>query len=253
MIWNGSGTSGTNVNGQNGPIFYSRSNDGGLTWPILRTVIPAINSTSYRGWDADAYAIDAKNGVVVIVYGDFDTDVGIIKSTDGGTTWTKKIVQQFPIPLFDANTMSTDAYGPNGTGAPDGIADTLLSNGADAHALIDNSGMVHVWFSKIRVYSRTAGLGLSYFPNSDGLYYWNETKPVNGYVLVAQTLDMNNNGVVNLPSGGACSSPYGYYDGGLTQMPSAGIDASGNLYVTYQSICELCDTTTATLAGYQAR
>ncbi|MFM7218453.1 MAG: hypothetical protein ACKO1U_10575, partial [Bacteroidota bacterium] len=253
LIWNGSGTSGTNVNGQNGPIFYSRSNDGGLTWPILRTVIPAINSTSYRGWDADAYAIDAKNGVVVIVYGDFDTDVGIIKSTDGGTTWTKKIVQQFPIPLFDANTMSTDAYGPNGTGAPDGIADTLLSNGADAHALIDNSGMVHVWFSKMRVYSRTAGLGLSYFPNSDGLYYWNETKPVNGYVLVAQTLDMNNNGVVNLPSGGACSSPYGYYDGGLTQMPSAGIDASGNLYVTYQSICELCDTTTATLAGYQAR
>jgi hypothetical protein len=37
--------------------------------------------------------------------------------------------------------------------------------------------------------------------------------------------------------------PWGQYGGGITQMPSAGIDSLGRIYLSYQTIDELADTT----------
>ena len=105
-IWQGSGSGGTSVAGQNGPIFFSRSTDEGITWSAAM-INPLIDSTQYLGFKADAYSIDADTmGNVLIGYSGNLVDVGILKSTDYGVTWTKTIVQNFPIPLYDANTMT---------------------------------------------------------------------------------------------------------------------------------------------------
>ncbi|MCC7233341.1 MAG: T9SS type A sorting domain-containing protein [Bacteroidia bacterium] len=234
-IWQGSGTAGTLTNGQDGPLYYSRSTDGGVTYPVMKRIIDLVDSTQYYGFGADAYSIDVKGNTVAIVYCDFTTDVGLLKSTDGGDNWTKTIIQTFPIPLMTPTTLSDTNS--------DGIADTLLSNSGDAHVLIDNNGLCHVWFGANRVIGD--GTGVFYFPGTDGLFYWNETMPTDGYVLIAGAQDYNGNGVLDIPQDPTCTFPWGNYRGGLTQMPCAGIDGAGTLYVTYQTVVEAPGADTA--------
>ncbi|REJ82457.1 MAG: T9SS C-terminal target domain-containing protein [Bacteroidetes bacterium] len=243
-IWQGAGVVDppVRVEGQLGPIYYSRSNDGGVTWPVLRTVIPLIDSTQFDGFGGDNYGIDSRGNTVAIVFSDITTGVGILKSTDGGVTWNRTMVQTFPIPLFDPYTMITDID-------MDGVVDTIDTNSGDGHVLIDRNGMCHVWFSKYRMYrdsSATAG-SFTYFPGQDGLYYWNETMATDAFVIIAEAQDFNGNGFLDVPAttsdGGLCSMAWGNYRGTITGMPSAGVDANNVIYVSYQTIDERADTT----------
>lgn len=242
VIWQGSGVSGTPVNGQDGPIFFSYSNDAGATWST-KSIISLIDSSNYLGFGGDNYSIDAQGNTVAIAYSDVTTDVGLLKSTDGGQTWTKTIVQTMPIPLFDINTMLTDIDN-------DGVVDTLNTNGGDAHVMIDNNDICHVWFSDYRWYCDQSTPGsYNYFPSTDGLFYWNETMPTDGYYLMAFAEDLNGNGTIDIPLDETCSGDaagslsWGQYRVAVTGMPSAGIDAAGTIYVSYQTIDELADTT----------
>lgn len=234
IIWHGGNS--FPVAGQSGPIYFSHSSDGGNTWSA-KVVPNLIDSVYYKGFGADNYSIDAKNNIVVIGFGDKYTDVGILKSLDSGQTWTKTIIQPHPISLYNKN-FNSDANN-------DGIADTLLTNNGDVNVLIDNNGMAHVWFSKTRYYYDSLG-GFGYFPHEDGLQYWNESMGANNYVEIAAAQDYNGNGILDFPhdtSWAINSGHIGYYPiGGLTIMPSAGIDASGKIYLTYSSVNESTDT-----------
>ena len=221
----------TPYHGQDGAIAYSRSLDGGLTWDKLRTVIPQIDSSSYLGFGGDAYSIDANGNTVVIVAGGFDVDVVLIKSTDNGNTWTKTIVKDFGIPLFDATLMMTDTLPTNG------VPDTLESNDASVNVVLDASNNAHVFYGLMRVVGD--GSAMSYFPYTDGLMYWNETMAPDSPVLIAGTRDYNSDGFLNVytdPSGVALGM--GTFQTSLTSFPNAGIDASGKLFVTYSSLFE---------------
>ena len=214
--------------GIQGNIYYSRSTDGGDTYPVLRQIISLIDTSNYTGFGSDNYSIDVNGNTEPLHTGSPFTDVGLLKSIDGGDTWTKTIVQYLPFP-FISNSTLTDLDG-------DGIADTVLTNSGDAHVLIDNNGMCHVWFSAYRLTGD--GTHLFTFPGTDGLFYWNESMATDDYVLIAAAEDFNGNGQLDVPLSGFCTVPWGMYGGGLTQMPSAGIDASGTLYVTYQTVVE---------------
>ncbi len=238
-IWQGSGVSGVPLLGQDGPLFYSRSDDGGNTWPVLKTVIPALDSSHFFGFGADCYAMDTKGDTVVIVAGDWTTDLILLKSIDNGNTWTTTFIEQFPIALYnDAAMMLPDTDG-------DGLGDRIENSAGDAHPLIDNNGLVHVWFTKVLINDPDSAATLTYYPNStDGLYYWNENFGANPPALIAAMEDFNGDGVINVPSGGANNANgMGGYRGGGTQMPTAGVDANNNLYVSYQNFDERCDTT----------
>jgi hypothetical protein len=218
------GTANPPYMGQDGAIAYSRSLDGGLTWDKVRTVIPQIDASSYLGFGGDAYAIDAKGDTIVIVAGGFDVDVVMIKSVDNGTSWTKTIVHQFAIPLYDAATMDTDID-------MDGNADTLESNDASVACLLDNQGKVHVWFGRMRVLEEVGGTAMSYFPGTDGLMYWNETMAPNSPVMITSALDLDGDMVLNV-------ADWGTYQVSLTSQPSAGVDAAGRIYLAYAGIFE---------------
>ncbi len=248
VVFQGQGASGSTtvtpapVLGQSGPIFYSQSTDGGVTFSP-KWVNPLIDSTQYKGFGGDSYCIDAKDSIVVLGFGDTYTDVGFLKSTDYGQTWTKTIIQTHPIPFYTDDSLTDENH--------DGTIDTLFTNGGDIKVLIDNNGLVHAWFSALRYYNDSASDGF-YNPmwGTDGLEYWNENMPSNGYVEITASQDYNGNNILDVPSdtfpgNSPCDVilPWGEYSGGITIMPSAGIDASGKIYMTYATINESADTT----------
>jgi len=222
------------INGQSGPIFFSRSTDGGLTWDP-KNIIPLIDSNFYRGFNASNYSIDAKDSIVAIGFGNIFTDVGLLKSVDNGQTWTKTIIQQHPIPFYNGNL--TDINN-------DGINDTIFSNTGDVKVLIDNGGTVHAWFSSMRYYADTIN-SVKQLPWTDGLEYWNESMGTNNYVEIAATQDFNGNGILDtpmtVPFGCTRILPWADYNGGMTIMPSAGIDANGKIYLAYAALDERTD------------
>ncbi len=233
---NGSGSALITYHGQTGAITYSRSLDGGVTWDKLRTIIPCLDSSHYVGFGGDAYAIDAKGDTIVIVAGGFDVDVVIAKSIDNGNTWTSTVVKRFPIPMYEATTMVTDTNDPvNGT-----VYDTIESNDASVEVLLDNNGMAHVWYGKMMVLDDVLASAMSYFPSTQGLMYWNESMASNAPVMISAVVDINGDGILNVDfdntAGGLLGM--GTYQVSLTSHPSAGIDASGKLYLAYSGIFE---------------
>ena len=230
------GVGGSPFMGQDGAISYTRSLDGGATWDKIRTVIPQIDSASYLGFGGDSYSIDANGSTIAIVAGGFDVDVVLIKSTDNGNTWTKTIVKDFGIPKYDATTMITDNNG-------DAVADTIETADASVNVVLDAANMAHVFYGRMRVYCDApgtgTGLGLSYFPYTDGLMYWNESMTTSPPVMIASVKDYNSDGIMNIytdPSNAVLGM--GTYQRSLTSFPSAGIDASGKLFLTYSSLFE---------------
>ena len=240
IICNGGGNFNYPVNGQTHPILYSRSDDGGLTWTLQDVPLSSIDMNYYRGFRKGSYNIDAKDDVVAIVFADPITDIGLLKSTDNGNTWTKTIISQFPISMFDPSTTISDVNN-------DGIADTITTSAGDPFVLVDFHGICHVFFSKLKIVCTTPGTGVGegvqVDPYSDGLMYWNETMGAQPPIEIAHALDYNGNGILDFPSDQTCSLPFGNYGGGLTQFPSATIDQNDQMVVLYQTIDETADTT----------
>ncbi len=238
-IWNGSGTSATQLNGQDGPILYSRSTDDGVTFPVLRTLLGPIDSTLNLGYGADCYSMDTHGDTVAIVAGEFTTDLTLLKSTDNGTTWTATTLQTFPIPFYnDAADSLPDFDG-------DGTSDDIEAASGDAHVMLDNNGMAHVFWSNILITDTSGADLLGYYPNGidGGILYWNESFGANAPDTIANAQDINNDGTFTIATGSQGGGRMALYRGSITQMPTSGIDASGNLYMSYMSLCETCDTT----------
>jgi len=238
-LWRG-GSLNNKIKGQTGPLFYSRSTDNGVTWDKLETIPHEIDSTYYLGFGGDDYSIDAKDSVVAFVIGGLGLDVILMKSTDNGSTWTKTIVNKFPIPFYDSGTMITDTNG-------DTVADTLWSGTGDPAVVIDNNHVAHVFFTACRVLGST-GTGLSYFPFTSELFYWNESMNTDSATFLAYAPDLDQSGQIEFPANNTSACPNDYFPFGryitlyrVIEAPSAGVDANNNIYVCYQTVDELSD------------
>ncbi len=223
------GNMGTVVNGLDGCFTYSRSQDYGITWDINRVQPTGSDSSIYAGFRADGYAIDAEGSTVAFTAGNIDEDWAVWKSTDNGDTWTKTIIMDFPFTHFDDANDITDVDG-------DGVADTVLSTDGSYAILIDNNGMVHCFGGAMLVLDDdpTALLGL--FLSTDGLLYWNESMGANPPVVIAKAPDLDGSGqadAFDVDLGGR------YGNDGICSMPSVGIDANGNMYMSYCPLIEL--------------
>ncbi|HCQ29638.1 MAG TPA: hypothetical protein DIU39_05080 [Flavobacteriales bacterium] len=216
------------VQGLDGALVYYRSQDGGNTWDIVDSILPGLDTTNFansvqtKGYNGDEYAIAAKGNTVAIVVFDDWNDVVLMKSTDNGDTWTKTIINDF----MDNPTAS----------------DTIQTSDGSGSVIIDNNGMVHVFYGNMRVLDDDGfGTGnTSYFPGTNGIMYWNESMGAapgsnsTNAVMITGALDLDNNGQLDIVDPQQIPA----YFNSLSSYPTAGIDANGTIYLAYAALVE---------------
>jgi hypothetical protein len=258
LIWNRTASGGPNGNtihmiavtaptanngqvfqGLDGALVYYRSLDGGDTWDIQDSVLPGLDASEFTGFSGDGYAITAKGNTVAFVYFGEWADIVMMKSTDNGDTWTKTIINEFPIDLWDDSQIS-DIDG-------DGEADILLTSDGAGSIVLDDEDSAHVFFGLMGVLEDDPLTdGSSFFPFTNGLMYWNEsfgTGATSDTIItmtaqvIAQAEDLNDDGDVRNPNEDA-STTAGYFVS-LAGTPSAVYDENTDrIFVAYQSYIE---------------
>jgi hypothetical protein len=219
--------------GLDGALLYSLSNDGGATWIMQNVVLTGMTSNDFAGFGGDTYTFaEPKGDVVAFVFGDPWTGLYLMKSIDGGLTFSKTTIWNHPYPLWQWGTPTAEFYCADGSHS----------------AVIDDNGKVHVAFG---INKAMADANSTYwYPWVDGIAYWNEYMPpfsndlnalspygdpgtelVDNENLVGWTQDVNGNGELDF------LDDLGLYWLGLSSMPQL-VHTDGNLILVYSSVTE---------------
>jgi hypothetical protein len=226
------GNGGVVYQGMDGVMLYSRSLDGGATWDIRDLLLPDINSDNFTGTDVEGYSIDANGNTVAIMLASTWNDCLVWISEDNGTSWTKYIVNDFPFDKYVVNT----GYDPNDLpfdpNAP--VPEAIFTSDGTSDVLVDNSGIVHVWYGTTYVNDvDVTDAGWVFYPGSNiGIVYWNSTMGENEGVVSGYCPDIDLDGEITV-------SDISNYGLGLNTHASSAIDQDGNLYLIYSSVNEL--------------
>lgn len=216
-------------------LLYFRSQDGGATWDIQSGRISAADSSNVADPTADGYAIACKGDVVAVVCGGFANDLVLAKSTDNGNTWTKTIINQFPVAGAGGAGTPYNAFAQISDIDGDGIADTCNTMDSSPSIVIDANNIVHVVCGGMRVLDDDPVAAASYFPGTDGLFYWNESfgpNTISNY-LIAATEDVDGDGVITTQSNDPA-----IYQCSLTSMGTISYDGATGITVVYSSLVE---------------
>jgi hypothetical protein len=210
------------IDGIRRPQVYSRYKISTSTWEERNVFLPEYDSTRVYAGGGDQYAIDARGDVVAILIGGLTDDLSLWKSTDNGQTWTKTIVDSFPVPAYDYSV----------------TFDTTFSNDGAVNVILDNDNNAHCFWGLARVLDTDpTDQSVSFFPGQTQLMYWNETLPIDSIRSIATTFDEDNNGEFNLGNAWNNSGArYGNHS--IVTMPSAATTANGHIYVAYSSLTD---------------
>ena len=240
-------------NGVSGALLYYRSQDGGITWDITDMQLPGTDSSAQIGMSGDVYAIAAKGQTVAVAYFDDWGDSFIVKSTSNGdsATWTKTTFLDFPV---DKYAMDDGLDLDN-----DDTLDYVYSTDNCGALILDDFGDAHVFYGVMEYRDDDlTDAASSWFPATNGIAYWNEsfgpdTTPatvqdtslwysdmMNDHWIV-QAPDLNGDGIV---SGVDSTGGYALYYGSRASMPNAGLDAFGNIWLSFSGYTETADNGT---------
>lgn len=224
--------------GMDGALLYSRTSDGGETWDFEHELLEGMTADDYFGISADNYEWAASKGDnIAFLVGDYWIDMFLMKSSDGGDTWTKTVIWEHPYPNYDY-TFATDTF--------------YCSDGAH-HLAFDSQNKIHVVFGINRSYADDAG-GWFFYPGEDGIGYWNEDMPafsnnlnalnpyghpdselIDDYNLIGWSQDLDGNGELDL------ADDWGAYNVGLSSQPQIVVDDMDFIYVVWSSVTESYD------------
>ena len=213
-------------------ITYSRSQNGGESFDIIDRLLPEIGPEFYTNFNADTYAMDVKGSTVAFVLGDAWTDVILMKSTDNGTTWTKTIVKEHPIPMWTDSIIVDSLNYPEYNGrieSTDGSFSISLDNDGNAHILY---GLMK--YSNFNDPNDEEGV-YTYYYLTDGLAYWNEITKTEEIITFVQDLNSNNTLDIQIDEG---NYQIAKYEKSLVSYPSSVIAENGDIYLTYSGIIE---------------
>ncbi|MFM2387976.1 MAG: hypothetical protein RL660_2733, partial [Bacteroidota bacterium] len=173
---------------------YTKSTDNGATWsPMID--MPGITVDSIYAIQADAYNIAARDNTVAVVVGDALTNGYLIKSTDGGATWTTTPFLRTGLqPWVNPFNFPTIAW--DGTSFADSSTFLPCPDGTQTvHIQSDGTiGVLYNLYFGLRDTATTAG---SYFPTygaTFNLCYWEEGMPASNFFPVDTFLDCNGDG-----------------------------------------------------------
>tara|TARA_B100001758_G_scaffold247574_1_gene265981 strand:+ start:3919 stop:5745 length:1827 start_codon:yes stop_codon:yes gene_type:complete len=254
---------GTPYNGLDGALVYYRSQDGGDSWDIQKMQLPGMDSSMYTGMNGDVYAIAAQGETVVVAYFDDWGDSYIVKSTANGdsATWTKTIFLDFPV---DKYTMDDGLDLDNND-----TTDHVYSTDNYGALILDPNGDAHVFYGMMQYADDDlTDASSSWYPGENGIAYWNESygpdttsnmlKDTIGYVDAAGVVtprgrwwsDMMNNNIITVApdlnndgqvAGIDSTGGYALYYASRASMPNAGLDAAGNIWLSFSAYTETVD------------
>lgn len=221
---------------ETGALVYYRSQDLGVTWDIIDSVLPGIDTSHYIGHGGDSYSIDAKKNIVAVSYFPGWSDLICVKSSDNGDTWTKHIVNDMPVDKYEAD----QGFDLDSNAVQDSTQ--FFTTDGSGTVLIDNNDNVHIVFGSDFVFDwdLTDG-GTFHLPLTGILAYWNESFGNDSVVQIAGYVDYNADDTVftnDFLNGGTAADLPDYRVTGVS-MPSMGISADGKLFVTYSALAEL--------------
>ncbi len=228
----------TKSNGIRNGYFFSRSNDNGATWLDNMIPMPLIDSVGHYRGGGNSYSIAARDSIVVICFGDIGNDLTMLKSTDYGATWTKKVVWDWPLDNFDFASMNmTDTNNDN-------TPDTLYTVDGAFDVAIDKDGETHVAFSTLRVYKDGTTTGYSYFMFTSGMRYYNSivdsVAEVDNIFTLHHALcdgDSTFNTIPNYTSTNPGDANYNTIS--LLTMPQVSVNENNDeVYITYTAIVD---------------
>jgi hypothetical protein len=229
--------------GLDGALLYYRSLDGGDNWDIADSVLSGMDTSSFIGFSADQYAIDANGSTVAFVlFGQLE-DTYLMKSTDNGDTWTKTIINDFPLDKYIVDqACGTDTNG-------DCLPDIVGSSDGVGSVVVDNNGKAHVFFGIMNFKdSADADGSYSWYPWTNGLVYWNDEMGTNQGVAITGALDLNgdssvfptNQDIIDAIDNGD-DGTIGLYYTSLSSLSSCGVDDSNYIYLSYSALMETLD------------
>ena len=225
---------GAEYEGVDGHPLYFRSSDGGATWDMVDVIIPGLDNTTLVANSGDSYAIDARGETVAVGFFNNWNDQMLMKSTDGGASWSKTVMHDFPLDLYVQDQgYSMEDLPPYDPDQPDSLA--ILTSDECGAVLVDHNGMAHAFWGRMYILDDDLTDGnTSFFPGTSGLYYWNETFGPDSSRLITDVIDLNGNDTLDIETADNIAS----YEASLTSQPSAGIDANGNIYLAYAGVME---------------
>ncbi len=225
-------------NGINGGLNFIRSLDNGNTWESTGGLENNYGNSYPRSMTADAYQIDAANGVVSVVFGTTMTEIVLYKSLDQGKTWEKKIIQSTSNPLAEDINNSADD--------PDFTIEPFFASDGGNSVIIDSEGKSHVVFSG-QIQFNTADNDFvtegSFFllRETAALFYWNEDM-IEPQVIGKSILNDNNDdgqlgtAINNMILGGFAVAQTGFpFYSSIVAHPQLAIDSDDNLYLSYSA------------------
>ena len=217
-------------------LMFIKSTDGGGTWSAP-AAITGIDKDNYTGVGGDNYAIDLNGSNVALLTG--VSDITLYKSSDLGNTWTKDTI--FPTSwnfIVDGE-----------------ILDRADRSDGSYSVLVDNNNKAHCFWSRYVTFSDPSqGAGTFIDITRSGIMYWNEDMGNNPPRLIRNTdfLRESTSGplspLARFNTEGQTINHMGNgsgYNSSTTTWPSTGIDAAGNLYLTYAYNRGIIDTTPA--------
>lgn len=209
-------------NGVRTPQVYSRYQFSTNTWLVTNACLPGYDNTRYYAGGGDNYSIDANGSNVAILIGGLTDDLALYKSTDAGATWSKTIIDSFPVPAYDYKV----------------LFDTAFSNDGSVHVTLDNVGNAHCFWSRARVLDANIDdNSVTYFPGQNAILYWNDNTPLDSAKIIAGMPDENNNNQLDLAdSWNEAGARYGNHS--IPTMPYAAISDNGIIFLTYSSLTE---------------
>ncbi|MCU0421750.1 MAG: T9SS type A sorting domain-containing protein [Bacteroidia bacterium] len=211
-------------NGVRAPMVYSRYDLTTNQWVDQDRTLPGYDNNLLQEGSTDNYSIDANGNNVAIVMGGVFTSLVLWKSSDNGANWTRTVLDTFDSQyVFDKDT----------------ILQRTVNNGS-VHVMLDPNGKAHVWSGMARIsdsitndasytFSWARGIG----GVNDGIIYWNENLADSGLRIIATAIGptVNDSAIGN--SSFDAANRYGISN---STWPSAGIDASGRIFVVYSSL-----------------
>lgn len=192
-------------------ISYTRSTDAGATFDIVDQLMFTASPGVLPGADAQDIAAFGTSVAILNASGVNlqGGDVGLMTSTDEGTTWTEQVI--YDVAGAGELPSGTEEFQPDGSCA----------------AVYDNNGNLHaVWSTFLAVGNVSNDPELFYSVDAP-IMYWSEAT---GVVPIAYPLPDTS---IGLPNG---------RNGNYATAPDIGVDAANNLYVVYSSMVNDQDT-----------